>query len=160
VVKGSDAFVGKTLNALSEINNTKTGKETLNAIDNSKHTTTIVETNGGNATNFDNVNDAAAVGKPDMSGNPGSGKGTGSTVSFNPDREPPTAKDPSVNRPADVGLHHELVHAGHGANATDDNSPDPANPKNPTVEETETIKKDNEYRKERGIPTRDDHTTL
>jgi type VI secretion system secreted protein VgrG len=159
-VQGSDEFVGKTLNALSEINNTKTGKNTLNEIDKGTHTTTIVETGGGNETVFDNNNDAAATGKPDLNGNPGSGKGTGSTVKFNPDREPPTAKDPSVNRPADVGLHHELVHAGHGANATDDNSPDPANPNNPSVEETETIKQDNEYRKERGIPTRDDHTKL
>jgi hypothetical protein len=53
-----------------------------------------------------------------------------------------------------------MVHAVHGAQGTDDNSPDPANPNNPTIEETQTINKDNDYRKERGVPTRRDHTVL
>jgi hypothetical protein len=153
-------FQDKVLRDMTTMSNHPTGMETLNNLNNSGQTTTVQHTTGGNSTNYDNANDAAAKGKPDLNGNPGTGKGTGSTINYNPDREPPTAADPSVKRPADVGLNHEMVHAVHGAQGTDDNSPDPANPNNPTVEETETINKDNQYREERGIPKRADHTTL
>lgn len=153
-------FQQKVLDDMTEMNNHPTGMETLNRNNNSGQTTTIQHTNGGNSTTFENWNDGAANGKPAVGGGTGTGNGTGSTIDYNPDREPPTAANPSVNRPADVGLNHEMVHAYHGAEGTDDNSLDPANPNNPTVEETETINKDNDYRKERGIPTRADHTVL
>ncbi|HLL99642.1 MAG TPA: M91 family zinc metallopeptidase, partial [Pyrinomonadaceae bacterium] len=149
------AFQDKVLRDMTTMSNHPTGMNTLNGLNNSGHDTTIKRTTGGNATVYDNANDAAAKGKPDMNGNPGTGKGTGSTIKYNPD-------DPVRNaqRPPDVGLHHEMVHAVHGAEGTDDNSSDPANPNNPTVEETETINKDNDYRAERGVKKRKDHTTL
>ncbi len=148
-------FQDKVLRDMTTMSNNPTGMNTLNSLNNGGNNTTIQRTTGGNATNYDNVNDAAAKGKPDLNGNPGSGKGTGSTIDYNPDDPVKNAK-----RPPDVGLNHEMVHAVHGAEGTDDNSPDPANPNNPSVEETETINKDNDYRGERGVPKRKDHTTL
>jgi hypothetical protein len=149
------SFQDKALRDLTTMSNHPTGMDTLNNLNNGGNKTTIQHGTGGNVTTFDNNNDAAAKGKPDLNGNPGSGKGTGSTITYNPDNPVTNAK-----RPPDVGLHHEMVHAVHGTQGTDDNSPDPANPNNPSVEETETINKDNDYRKERGVPTRKDHTTL
>ncbi|HEX8369284.1 MAG TPA: type VI secretion system tip protein TssI/VgrG [Pyrinomonadaceae bacterium] len=149
------AFQDKVLRDMTTMSNHPTGMNTLNGLNNSNYDTTIKRTTGGNGTVYDNVNDAAAKGKPDMNGNPGTGKGTGNTIKYNPDDPVKNAK-----RPPDVGLHHEMVHGVHGAQGTDDNSPDAANPNNPTVEETETINKDNDYRDERGVHKRRDHSSL
>jgi hypothetical protein len=138
---------------------TATGKDRIDRIEAAGKGLTIKE-GASNGTKFDNWNDGAAPGKPDINGNPGTGNGTGSTITYNPDSEPPTAANPNVNRPADVALNHEMSHAVHGAEGTDDNSPDAANPNNPSVEETQTINEDNQYRDERGIPRRKDHTVL
>jgi hypothetical protein len=113
-----------------------------------------------NATRPGNARDAAASGLPAIGGGVGTGRGTGSTIDYNPDRAPPTAADPSVRRPPDVGLHHELAHADRNAQGVVDASPDPANPNNPTINETRVIDADNQYRDERGIPRRADHTVL
>ena len=86
----------------------------------------------------------------------GDGSGSGGTVNYNPD-------NPTTNaiRPRDVGLHHELSHADHAANGDYDIlTPDPGQPNNPHQEETNTIDADNDYRTERGVHTRTDHTTL
>lgn len=113
-----------------------------------------------NATIPDNDLDAAARGRPSWGGGVGTGRGTGSTINYNPDREPPTTAVPSIRRPADVGLHHELTHAEHMARGVEDASPDLANPSNPNIDETRVIDQDNRYRGERGIPSRANHTVL
>lgn len=155
-IEGSPEFQAKVLQDLVTIANTPSsdpsrapaGLTTLQNIDGGRHTVTITETPGGNSTNF-NGTDAQDP-----------ATGSDSTVNYNPDSEPPTAADPSVNRPADVGLHHELAHADHASQGTMDlNTPAP-NPNNPHVEEENTINWDNEYRDDRGIPTRADHTVL
>ena len=126
------------------------GRTTLENIDNGGHMVIISEVTGnsGNSCNpgsMTNAQDSAV--------------GSGSTVNYNTSREPPTAADPTVNRPADVGLHHELAHADHVSSGTVDLSP-ASNPNNPHVEEENTIARDNLYRDDRGIPNRADHTVL
>ena len=151
-------FQNEVLGDLTEMSNHPTGMNTLNNLNNSGHTVAIQETTGGNATNFDNNQDAAAVGQPALGGGTGTGNGTNSTIDYN--RTPrPTSADPSVMRPADVGLHHELAHADDGAHARDDDTPDPAHP-GQAIAESNVIDRDNEYRDERGIPRRRDHSTL
>ncbi len=62
-------------------------------------------------------------------------------------------------RPADVGLHHELAHADHAQQGTMDRTA-ATNPNNPHMEEENTIARDNDYRQDRELPTRADHTVL
>jgi hypothetical protein len=65
----------------------------------------------------------------------------------------------AVKSSHDVGLHHELAHADDGAYGRDDDTPDPAHP-GQAIAESNVIDRDNEYRDERGIPRRRDHSTL
>jgi uncharacterized Zn-binding protein involved in type VI secretion len=154
-IVGSPEFQAKTLADLVTIAATPSsdptrdpaGLTTLNSINSGTHDVTIQETAGGNSC------DAWLPGASD-------GNGSDAVVHFNPDREPPTAADPSVNRPADVGLHHELSHADHATHGQQDLTTPATNPNNPHMEEENTINRDNEYRNDRGIPTRADHTVL
>lgn len=59
-----------------------------------------------------------------------------------------------------MSLHHELTHADHNSQGTRDPSKKTTNPNNPHMEEENTIARDNEYRDERGIPRRADHSEL
>ncbi|HMT09717.1 MAG TPA: type VI secretion system tip protein TssI/VgrG [Pyrinomonadaceae bacterium] len=151
-------FQDQVLADLTEMANHSTGMDTLNSINNSGHTVGISETTGGNATNFANNNDAAADGQPALGGGTGTGAGTDSEIEYN--RTPrPTSADPSVMRPGGVGLHQERAHADDGAHGRDDDTPDPAHP-GQAIAESNVIDRDNEYRDDRGIPRRRDHTTL
>jgi type VI secretion system secreted protein VgrG len=151
-------FQNEVLADLTEMSNHPAGMDTLNSINNSGHTVGINETAGGNATNFANNQDAAALGQPALGGGTGTGNGTDSEINYN--RTPrPTSADPSINRPGDVALHHELAHADDGAHARDDDTPDPAHP-GQAIAESNVIDRDNEYRDSRGIPRRRDHSTL
>lgn len=153
-------FQNKVMEDLTLMSNQPTGMNTLNSLNNSGQTTTIQRrATGGNSYSPNNVADGMP---PGTSGNFGSGtvngtgNGTGGTVNYNPD-------NPSTNaiRPRDVGLHHELSHADHAANGNYDiTTPDPSQPNNPHKEETNTINTDNDYRKDRGVHTRKDHTEL
>lgn len=156
IVKGTPEFQATVLADLATIAQTPAsadgrrpaGLQTLSNLDAGRHDVTIVETSRGNACAYGNATDAQ---------NPA--VGSGSEVRYNPNREPPTHADPTVNRPADVGLHHELSHSDHMSQGTVDLSP-ATNPNNPHVEEQNTINQDNLYRDDRGIPRRADHTTL
>ncbi len=159
-IEGDSEFQAKVLRDLHIMSSFPTGAARLNSIDGAGQAVRI-QSGANNTTTPDSNADAAAAGRPAWGGTEtGTGRGTGSTISYNPDREPPTAADPSVRRPADVGLQHELTHADHMAHGTEDASPDPAHPNNPNLEETRVISEDNQYRTERGIPTRADHTVL
>jgi uncharacterized Zn-binding protein involved in type VI secretion len=158
-VEGSPAFQAKATRDLNIMSQFPKGLERLKSIESAGNAVRI-RYGASNETTPDNDADAAAKGKPAWTGGVGTGKGTGSTVQYDPDREPPTAADPKVRRPADVALHHELTHADHMAHGAEDASPDPAHPNNPNLEETEVIEQDNQYRDERGIPRRADHTVL
>jgi hypothetical protein len=155
VIQGTPQFQAQVLSDLAIMANTPSsdpsrppaGLTTLSNINNGRHDVTIRQTAGGNATNPTSMANAQnpAVGSP-------------STIDYNPAPVPTTA-DPSISRPGDVGLHHELTHADsvQGGNV---NLGPAANPNNPHAEEDQAIARDNEYRDDRGIPRRADHTTL
>jgi hypothetical protein len=84
--------------------------------------------------------------------------GSPSTIDYNSTPQP-TAANPSVNRPGDVALHHELTHADSVSGGNVNLGP-AANPNNPHAEEDQAIERDNQYRDDRGIPRRADHTVL
>lgn len=122
----------------------------MNGKEATDNTVTIVQTTGGNSTNYDNPIDAA------------NGNGTGSTVEFN---ETKTTGGVDVhgsgNRPTEIGLGHELIHAGHGNNGTRDTTPEPSKTDPDagtrgrlTKEETQTRKEENILRKEHKLPAR------
>lgn len=158
-VEGTPEFQAKAIRDLNTMSQYPKGRERLKSIETAGNPVRI-RYGASNETTPDNDADAAAKGKPAWTGGVGTGKGTGSTVRYDPDREPPTAADPKVRRPADVALHHELTHADDMAHGAEDASPDPAHPNNPNLEETKVIEQDNQYRDERGIPRRADHTVL
>ena len=155
-------FENKVLSDLTTMSNHPTGMNTLNSINNSGQTVNIQDQNtGGNSYSPSNVQGALPDGDTGNFGGgigtvTGDGSGSGGTVNYNPDN----ATNNAI-RPRDVGLHHELSHADHAANGNYDIlTPDPATPNNPHMEETNTINTDNDYRRERGVHTRTDHTTL
>jgi type VI secretion system secreted protein VgrG len=149
-------FQKKALEDLTTMSNYPAGMDTLNSINNSGKTTSIQhKPAGGN--NYTPSNTAGALPKGDkFGGTTGTGTGSDGTVGWNPDNAATNAK-----RPRDVGLHHELSHADHASNGQYDiTHNDPSQPKNPHKEESNTIDRDNEYRKQRGVHTRKDHTEL
>ena len=155
------AFQMLAIRDLAIMSTHPTGRNRIKSIESAKHTVIIKhgrnnETNPAKGHNLD----AAAKGKPAWGGGTGTGKGTDCTIQYDPRREPPTNANPKVRRPADVALHHEMTHADHMVHGREDASPDPAHPNNPNLEETNVIDQDNQYRDERGIPRRRDHTVL
>jgi uncharacterized Zn-binding protein involved in type VI secretion len=117
-LEGTPAERQKMIKALDDIKATPTGAAMLKSIDDSGQQVTIKATTGGNgAAPLDRAN---AQRKAD--GSPGSG--SGSTVSFNPDRGTiGDGSEPWMTRPPAVGLAHELVHAEHSAHGTNDFTP-------------------------------------
>ncbi len=149
-------FQQKALDDLTTMSNYPAGMDTLNSLNNSGHTTTITHRpTGGN--NYTPSDVAGALPEGDtFNGTTGTGTGSDGTVGWNPD-------NPATNsqRPRDVGLHHELSHADHASNGDYDiTHNDPSQPNNPHKEESNTIDRDNEYRTQRGVHTRRDHTEL
>ncbi len=155
-VTGTPEFVATVVADLATIAQTPAadgvmsaaGLFTLSNIDGGRHLVTIEETNRGNACARHNN---AGAHNPRV--------GSSATVRYNMTREPVTHADPNVRRPADVALHHELSHADHNSRGVRDASP-ATNPNNPHMEEENTIRWDNRYRDQRGIPRRADHRTL
>src|SRR6185369_3276653 len=115
---GTPAERQKMIDALDQINSTPTGKAMLKSINDSGKDVTIKTTTGGNqAAPLDRPN---ATRKAD--GSPGTG--SGSVVSFNPDRQVVgDGSEPWMTRPPAVALGHELVHVDHSAHGTNDFTP-------------------------------------
>ena len=127
-IEGNEEFRKKTIKALDDLKKTKTGKALLASIDKSGKTVTIKKTAGGNSCSPKNFAD----GSRDDKGK--AGKGTASTVYFNPDRKK-IGSEKWETRPPAIGLGHELIHAEQAANGTlapgktdNDDKPDPADP--------------------------------
>lgn len=136
-VKGTDDFVGKTLNDLSTLYNTPTGKKVIDKINGGTHTTTIetldeetARRNGGLATPSD----------ADGSVTPGTGSDT--KVQYNPDVPDAGYTDENGNPvvlPNSAMLGHELIHAVHNDEGTNKrNNDEPAEPDS-NEEESQTI---------------------
>jgi uncharacterized Zn-binding protein involved in type VI secretion len=101
-IKGSPEFRKETKAALDRLNNTPTGKALIESIGKSGKTVTIEETKANNGYCKPDSGDANK--NPDGS----SGKGSDSTVKFNPDFKPGGLPNEDV-------LGHELIHANHNA---------------------------------------------
>lgn len=144
-------FQDKVLRNMQTMSDTVSGQDRLYSIDETDKPITIEKGKGKNHLSFDNGNDAAGKGKPDFDGNPGSGKGSGSTLGYDPEHEPPIPSSPADKRPSDVGLYQGLTHADHGAHGDMDLSPDEKFPKM-SKEDIRTGEESNKYRDERGVP--------
>jgi type VI secretion system secreted protein VgrG len=159
------AFQDKVLRDLTTMSNQSTGMERLNRINNQGKTVNI-EYGPVNKTTYDNTTDAAPKGLALSGGRTGTGNGSGSTVQYDPNSEPPTNADPTINRPSDVALNHELAHADMAGRGERNPTADTANPNNGSVHETQVIDQDNQYRDQRvlpdgrQVPRRRDHTVL
>ena len=155
-VTGSPEFMATVVADLATIAQTPSarapmmaaGLETLTNIDSGRHLVAIKETDEGNKCSFGNKANAQ---RPAV--------GSNATVKYNMNNEPVTTADPTVRRPADVGLHHELSHADHMSRGVVNLGP-ASRSGFPHVEEEITIQQDNLYRDSREIPRRANHRTL
>lgn len=155
VIEGSPEFQGRVLGDLGDTAMTPSsdpsrpaaGRQTLDSINGGQHDVTIVEGTGNGCGGRDPGRVTPGVGSP-------------SRVTYNSHSEPPTTADPNVNRPADVGLHHELAHADHNQQGTNQRNVPHTRPNMTNMEEQNTIEHDNRYRDDRGIPQRPDHANL
>ena len=143
-------FQDNVLRNMQTMSETLSGQDRLYGIDETDKPITIRKGTGGNHLEFENGNDAAAKGKPDSEGKPGSGKGSASTLDYDPSHEPSIPNAPGEKRPADVGLYQGLTNADHGAHGEMDHSPDEKSP-HLWKEDTRTIDESNKYRDERGV---------
>lgn len=149
-IKGDLEFQLKTLAALAQIAATPTGKAMLESINKSGKKVTIVKTDEGNEIGYANPDDRfhKADGK--------AGKGSDSTIHFNPDRTS-TGTEDWETRPPGVGLAHELVHAEQAAKGVQKPGKD-ANDSRPDA--TDPSKMDQQNKREldaAGIPPYDQY---
>ena len=137
IVKGDDDFTLKTMNNLSDLYNTPTGKKVIDDINKSKFKTTIVKLDEKTARENGGRQDS-----DDQKAGETPGKGSGGTVSYNPDVPygPFEDKDgKKVFLPNSSALGHELIHAKHAAEGTDKlPNAEPAEPDS-NEEESQTI---------------------
>ena len=135
-VKGNDAFVGKALNDLSEIYNLPTGRKVMDELDKGKHETTIDELDIARARR-----NGALAGPASDADAQTPGKGSPTTISYNPDLNNDMYGTPpnQVDMPVESTLAHEMIHALHSSRGTDRNHiPEAAEPGS-TEEESQTI---------------------
>jgi uncharacterized Zn-binding protein involved in type VI secretion len=111
-VEGTPEFQAQTCKDLDTIASTKAGQNTLGRIENSGKSVTIRETTGGNA--CDEYSNPAGRMRSSVGGT--NGAGSDSVVDYNPNRtQIGDGSEPWMNRPADVGLEHELNHSADAA---------------------------------------------
>jgi type VI secretion system secreted protein VgrG len=136
LVKGDEAYAGKTMNTLSELYNTPTGKKVMDNINNGTHTTTIQTVDEATARRNGAI---ATPSDPDGSKN---GTGSDTTIGYNPDVPDGPYTDPdgnNVDLPQSALLGHEMIHAMHNDQGTNKrDNPEPAEPGS-NEEESQTI---------------------
>jgi len=145
VVEGSDAFKAKVKACLDHIRSDGAeAKKILEDLEKSDRETKIQAGNKSNSTTSASDED----GKSKDAG--GTGKGTNSTVTWDPEYKDKyadgTPRDPCAS------LLHELRHALDGVTGTRDPRPDPGS-KIP-MNEVKACTEENRYRKDRGLPQR------
>lgn len=113
-IDGDDDFKRKARACLDAIKNTPTGAKMLREIESSGHKVTIKKTSGGNGADASSWDG----GRKD-DGTPGTGCDT--TVNYNPDKtQISDGSETWMNRPACIGMAHELVHAWRNAKGIND----------------------------------------
>ena len=119
-IEGDKAFRDRVVADLRKLDATPTGHRLMENLDNGPKHVTIVRTADGNECgNYPNPGGRFV----NADGTPGAG--TDSTVSYNPDRtQIGDGSEPWMNRPPEVGLAHELVHADDAANGRMDTGED------------------------------------
>jgi type VI secretion system secreted protein VgrG len=125
-IEGDEAFQKQVQADLDSIAKTPSGKKLLDDLDKSGKTVTIKKTDKGNSC----ARTADGLVRPDGTNGPG----CDSTVNYNPDNKSLGPADWQTRPPA-VGLAHELIHAQHNSEGSNDPSlvdndskPDPKNP--------------------------------
>jgi uncharacterized Zn-binding protein involved in type VI secretion len=129
IVQGSPEFVADTLETLSNLSETMTGTEIIDAINDSGNDVTIVECPPGSSQTT--VPDPDS---PDLL----NGNGTDATVYWDNDRSPIYNSGAKWdNPPKEVELGHELIHAAHAAEG--DMLGNPRDPEVHKQEEARTV---------------------
>jgi uncharacterized Zn-binding protein involved in type VI secretion len=114
IIQGDAAFRAQTRAALDRLASVNSGAKLLSQIDASGNTVTIIpETDPNGYCTPDNLADAQTP-----------GKGSDSTVAWNPNHHTTDPADPQGGTPGStVILGHELVHANHNAHGEHHNGP-------------------------------------
>jgi uncharacterized Zn-binding protein involved in type VI secretion len=123
IISGTPEFQARALADLNVIAKTDTGKKILGALDRGTHKTTIVELDLATA-----QRNGALAGPTDRAGAKDPSKGSDTTISYNPNlRDKYTDQDgDKIDVPVQATLGHELIHAVHNANGTNERDrPDP-----------------------------------
>ncbi|WP_395707904.1 type VI secretion system tip protein TssI/VgrG [Reyranella sp.] len=148
-VGGDQKYQDTVVSQLAQINDTKMGNALITDYQATDKTMTIQPANPP----FSPPNAEESPANWDNSEN---GKGTDSTVKYNPDQWPNPTNAPDV--PGDAILFHEMTHSKHGAHGTQDHTARTDGFDN--QEEFNTIQDENKYRDERGVRRRTDHQTF
>ena len=144
-VEGADpAFAQAALADIALIGTTKKGQDLLARLDGSGHNVDIKKRptkdfNAGTTPTNGPDSNSVATG--------GTGKGTDTTVDYDPSVWPPPKALSPTETPSDVTLFHELTHADHHTHGTRDGTPRADNFDN--QEEFNTISDEQDYRGER-----------
>ena len=137
IVTGSEDFKLKALADLKDVGDTKTGQKMMDALDAGRHKTTIAE--------LDETQARAIGGSGNADDRPASvdpKKGSSTTVKYHPEASADEYTDQrrdKVEHPAKAYLGHEMIHAVHNSEGT--NEVDKRDRKDPTgnQEESKTI---------------------
>ncbi|MEM7052608.1 MAG: M91 family zinc metallopeptidase [Acidobacteriota bacterium] len=144
IISGTSEFVGKVEDCWQQImDEGGDGAQTLNDLQSSSNDHVIRERPGKNGTSYNSGVDATV---PEAGG---SGKGTGTTVKWDPNLTTPFSD--WVNRDPCACLLHELNHSRQGDTGTRDDRPGHNGiPKH----EIDAVSNENKYRKDKGLPQR------
>ncbi len=136
VISGTLDFQKKTVGNLAKLLCTPTGRDILKALQEGKHKTTLKELDMATA-----QKNGALAGPVDRAGSKDPKKGSDTTISYNPDlKDKYTDQDGNkVDVPIEATLGHEMIHAVHNSNGTNErDKPDPKEPGS-NQEESRTI---------------------
>ena len=161
-IRGTPEFQARVVQDLDTMASTEAGQHQLDRIANGDHTTTIVETDEGNA--CDDYDDPSARMRNADGSN---GDGTDSVVEYNPDRtQVGDGSQDWMTRPADVGLFHELHHAADASEGAMDRGNVDIDGNDTRRREAQVVgigpyagndHTENDYRSERGEPARTEY---
>jgi type VI secretion system secreted protein VgrG len=147
-IDGSDpAFTAGALNDIAIIGTTPKGQALLKDLDGSGHTVELKKRPANPADPF-NAETTAKNG-PDANSvaTGGTGKGTDTSITYDPSVWPPPKTLSPTQTPSDVTLFHEMTHANHHTHGTRDGTPRADNFDN--QEEFNTISDEQQYRGQR-----------
>jgi hypothetical protein len=148
-VKGDQKYQDTVVSQLALMNDTKTGNALITDYQSTGKSMTILPANPP-------PNPPNAGATPADPAGAKNGKGSNSTVEYNPEQWPNPVNAPDV--PGDVILFHEMTHADHHAHGSRD--PTKRTDGFTTNEEFNTIGPENQYRDERGVRRRVNHQGL